>query len=405
MSVAWAPRAIVCAITPFGLTGPNAGWRATPLISYAMGGYMSRVGPVEGPPVTLPGRQCWDEAGAHAAVAVLAALRVAGTVGPQGIDLSVHEILAGKDFVLEEYDAVGLNPLGRLVGVGWPPSGTYECVDGPFSVAAHQVRHWDAFLEMLELPVELADPLLQDPLVRRERYLELRATIAELVRDRSREDLVSRGQAAGLPCGILHRPTGFVADRQLAARGTFVATPTPWGEVPMPVPGRGSAPRRVSSGPVPRRPRPRRRRSDLAGRPDPADHRRPGWGRRAGGHPRAELRRVRRREHDRGHPRPTRRRRGQDRGPRPPRGAADPRLRVRRTSRRTLRRPRHDHVRVVEPIDVRPVDRRRDAARDGTSSTAWSPSPTWSSRTSVPASSMPGACRSTRCASTTRGSW
>ena len=239
MSVAWAPRAIVCAITPFGLTGPNAGWRATPLISYAMGGYMSRVGPVEGPPVTLPGRQCWDEAGAHAAVAVLAALRVAGTVGPQGIDLSVHEILAGKDFVLEEYDAVGLNPLGRLVGVGWPPSGTYECVDGPFSVAAHQVRHWDAFLEMLELPVELADPLLQDPLVRRERYLELRATIAELVRDRSREDLVSRGQAAGLPCGILHRPTGFVADRQLAARGTFVTTPTPWGEVPMPVPGAG----------------------------------------------------------------------------------------------------------------------------------------------------------------------
>jgi crotonobetainyl-CoA:carnitine CoA-transferase CaiB-like acyl-CoA transferase len=60
-----------------------------------------------------------------------------------------------------------------------------------------------------------------------------------LVRDRSREDLVARGQAAGLPCGILHRPTGFVADRQLASRGTFVATPTPWGEVPMPVPGAG----------------------------------------------------------------------------------------------------------------------------------------------------------------------
>ena len=65
------------------------------------------------------------------------------------------------------------------------------------------------------------------------------ATIAELVRNRSREDLVARGQAVGLPCGILHRPTGFVADRQLASRGTFVATPTPWGEVPMPVPGAG----------------------------------------------------------------------------------------------------------------------------------------------------------------------
>ena len=239
LTVAWAPLAIVCAITPFGLTGPNAGWRATPMISYAMSGYMSRVGPVEGPPVTIPGRHCWDEAGAHAAVAVLAALRAGGTVGPQGIDLSVHEILTSKDFVLEEYDAVGLDPLGRLVGVGWPPSGTYECADGPFSVAAHQVRHWDAFLEMLEQPTELIDPALQDPLVRRERYLELGATIAELVRDRSREDLVARGQAAGLPCGILHRPTGFVTDRQLVSRCTFVPTPTPWGEVPMPVAGAG----------------------------------------------------------------------------------------------------------------------------------------------------------------------
>jgi crotonobetainyl-CoA:carnitine CoA-transferase CaiB-like acyl-CoA transferase len=239
LTVTWAPHAIVCAITPFGLTGPNAGWRATPMLSYAMGGYMSRVGPVDGPPVTIPGRLCWDEAGVHAAVCVLAALRAAEVVGPQGIDLSVHEVLTGKDFMLEEYDAVGLNPLGRLVEVGWPPSGTFECADGPFSVAAHQVRHWDAFLEMLEHPAELADPALHDPLVRRERYEDLGATIRELVRHRSREDLVARGQVAGLPCGMLHRPTGFVTDRQLASRGAFVATPTPWGESPMPAPGAG----------------------------------------------------------------------------------------------------------------------------------------------------------------------
>src|ERR1700730_2089433 len=36
LRVAWAPNAIVCALTPFGLTGPNAAWRATPMISYAM---------------------------------------------------------------------------------------------------------------------------------------------------------------------------------------------------------------------------------------------------------------------------------------------------------------------------------------------------------------------------------
>src|SRR5262249_34365801 len=138
-----------------------------------------------------------------------------------------------------EYDAVGLNPLGRLVEIGWPPSGTYECADGPFSIAAHQAGHWDAFLEMVGHPADLADPALQDQLVRRERYEELGAAVSALVRHRSREDLVARGQAAGLPCGILHRPTGFVGDRQLESRCTFVVSSTPWGDTTMPAPGVG----------------------------------------------------------------------------------------------------------------------------------------------------------------------
>ena len=122
-SLAWAPHAIVSAITPFGLTGPHASWRATPMTSFAMGGNMVRIGPPEGPPVTAPGRQCWDEAGVHAAIAILAALAVVDDVGAQCIDISVHEVAAAKDFLIEQYDAVEMNVHGRSGRGGLPADG------------------------------------------------------------------------------------------------------------------------------------------------------------------------------------------------------------------------------------------------------------------------------------------
>ena len=66
-------------------------------------------------------------------------------VGPQTIDLSVLELTTSRDMFLEEYDVTGLNPHGRLVEIGYPPTGTYQCADGPFSLACYQVHHWEAF--------------------------------------------------------------------------------------------------------------------------------------------------------------------------------------------------------------------------------------------------------------------
>ncbi len=242
-TLGWAPGAIVCAITPFGLTGPNRDWRATPMISFAMGGAMIRVGPPEGPPVTVPGQQQWDEAGLHAAVCVLAALRARDAVGPQTIDLSVHEVATYRDSYIEYYDINGMPPAVRAgaavrsVGVGVPPSGRYDCADGQFEVAAYQAWHWQAFLDMVGHPSELADPALDEALVRRERFAELRATIQDLLRPFSREDLFERGQAAGLPCSLLNRATDFVADVQLRERGVIVRAATSFGEILMPGPG------------------------------------------------------------------------------------------------------------------------------------------------------------------------
>ncbi len=237
-AVSWvADDTIVCAITPFGLTGPYRDWRSSPFVSHAMCGDMHRAGPPEGPPVTVPGRISWDEAGVHATIAILSALLARAEVGGQLVDLSVHDVLSAKDFHLETYHVNGKAVGGRFVGVGYPPTGTWQCADGIIDVGAHQASHWDAFLEMLGHPDELRAPALADALVRREIFDGLIDTIAPLLASEARESLVERGQAAGLPCATWNTPSQFVEDAQLAARGFFVTVDDPE-HGPIRLPGR-----------------------------------------------------------------------------------------------------------------------------------------------------------------------
>jgi crotonobetainyl-CoA:carnitine CoA-transferase CaiB-like acyl-CoA transferase len=228
---------VVTAVTPFGLTGPYAGLRATPLVSYAMGGLMHRNGPPEGPPYAVPGQQQWDEAGIHAALATVAALEARADVGGQLVDIAVHEVAAAKDFLLERYDKEGMGAWGRMAGTGLPPTGTWQTANGPLDVSCHQPRHWGSFLEMLDHPDELSEPALEDPLIRRELFEGLQEVIGGIMAARDRAELFERGQRAGLPCNPAHTVAEFVADAQPRARELFHEVPLddhgtveiPWG--------------------------------------------------------------------------------------------------------------------------------------------------------------------------------
>jgi benzylsuccinate CoA-transferase BbsE subunit len=237
-SLAWAREdAILAAITPFGLTGPLRNWRSTPYLSYAMGGGMHRAGKAGGPPLGIPGQQQWDEAGLYGAIAVLGALRSRPSTGGQLLDLAVHEVAFTKDYMIPRYDVDGMAEWGRSVLVGFPPTGTWQCRDGSLDISCYQAHHWGAFLQMVDNPPELADPELNQALVRRQKSEELIKTIAELLAPRSRLELFAKGQKAGLPCSPLYLPGDFVSDEQPRARGLFAAVEAvglgevklPWG--------------------------------------------------------------------------------------------------------------------------------------------------------------------------------
>ena len=132
------PRAIVVVISPFGLTGPRAGWRASDIELMAASGAMSLAGEPGGAPlrISVPQSYCW--AGAQAAVGALAALnhrnvsgqgQLVDVSGQASVVISLAMAPAFWDIAHQEPSRAGTFMTGRSVKgaryrVFWP------CKDG-----------------------------------------------------------------------------------------------------------------------------------------------------------------------------------------------------------------------------------------------------------------------------------
>ena len=213
-------KAHACFITPFGLTGPLRNWRATPFTSFAMSGLMHPVGPPEGPPIAQPGQQLYDECGLRAAM-MIQALLLRPSAPAQFIDISAHEVGWFNKISLERYGLQG-RIATRETNFGPPPGGIWQCQDGLIDIATHAPSHWAIFLDVLDKPEILMDPIYEDRGMRVQLYDLLTDLITELLATRSAKELVERGQAAGLPCALMYTPDEFLADVQPRSRGFFI---------------------------------------------------------------------------------------------------------------------------------------------------------------------------------------
>jgi crotonobetainyl-CoA:carnitine CoA-transferase CaiB-like acyl-CoA transferase len=224
--LAWAgPDTVVCSITPFGLTGPYRNWRATHLVSHAMSGLMYTQGPLEGPPVVVPGQQLYDQVGTHAAIAVLTALRARPRAGGQLIDMSAHEVLTQSCFAIYDYTNAARIGRRRPQTIQYSGGGTWECRDGVIEFTASTDKHWYALMELLGHPAELSDPSWAHPNVRHPYEEKIIEVMRPLIAAMSREDFFVRGQQLGLPCTLVNTVGQFADDQQPRSRGFFVRRP------------------------------------------------------------------------------------------------------------------------------------------------------------------------------------
>ncbi len=109
------PALVQVSITPFGRTGPRAGWLGSDLVAAAMGGMMALTG-LSDRPLNVWGRQAYNYAGFVAASSAMAAALSARSTGRGAhLDLSVHETVTGSiENLFMQYFFDDLLPLPKV---------------------------------------------------------------------------------------------------------------------------------------------------------------------------------------------------------------------------------------------------------------------------------------------------
>jgi crotonobetainyl-CoA:carnitine CoA-transferase CaiB-like acyl-CoA transferase len=211
---------VVCAITPYGLTGPYRNAPATHLTSSAMGGIMVSARNDEAP-LRMPDQQAYDDVATHAALAILVALRNREQVGGQFVEISAHDVMATKNHAIARFGLSGYDELQKSLRAP-PPAGDFMCTDGVVQVQMiGTIRHWTAFKELVGNPPELDEPGWDDPVARRRDSDRLRALVEPMIARYEKEAFVSRAQALGVPSAPINTLREFAEDAQTIARGTF----------------------------------------------------------------------------------------------------------------------------------------------------------------------------------------
>ena len=106
-------RLIVVAITPFGLFGPKASWKATDIEIMAAGGAMALAGEPDGAPLRVSASQSYAWAGSQAAVGALMALAARWRTGRgQQVDVSAQAaVITALSHAPTFVDILGTTPM------------------------------------------------------------------------------------------------------------------------------------------------------------------------------------------------------------------------------------------------------------------------------------------------------
>lgn len=227
------PELVVCSITPFGLTGPRAGWRAEELtVTNAAGWAYQTPGAsseVDQPPLKVFGHQADFHTGTMAAAITLAArFRAARTGVGDHLDLSAMAHVAGMlEAALIAASYTGANP-SRLGSRLLNPWRIFECQPGQDGVAellflvTVEQDQWERLVELMGHP-DWVDTGLFDTLELRLENEDLLVIYLEEWTRTQDKDALWRASQASRVCTAPVLTMADLADQEhLAARGFFV---------------------------------------------------------------------------------------------------------------------------------------------------------------------------------------
>jgi crotonobetainyl-CoA:carnitine CoA-transferase CaiB-like acyl-CoA transferase len=228
------PHLVHVSVLPFGAHGAKAGWRGEELQLIHAGGEgfllpngLSQALFPQRPPLKIHGHFASYQGGASAAMAAIAALGMAPTVGGQFVDVSVQDAtVAVGSFAIQR---LGDGSLEHRSTRSFRYGGVFETCDGHIELLMLEDRQWEAFAEVMGSPAWTRDPALRDPLERSRRGAELNEHIGAWMRTRSSAEVVTAAQARGVPVAPYFTPAQVLSGRHERERGLFERTALPEG--------------------------------------------------------------------------------------------------------------------------------------------------------------------------------
>src|SRR5215208_141626 len=222
------PQLVVLSVTDFGADGPRASWTATDAVLYAMSTALSRSGPTTGKPVLPPYGIASATAAVQAAWAALVAYYHRLHCGRGDyIDFSRYEaILQSLDppFGSEGQAAAGQKRSSELWR-GRPRNQQiypiFPCKDGYVRICLLSARQWHGMRAWLGEPDQFSDPKFDTIAARYAASRDLNALIAELFALQTMDDLVTQGQARGVPIAAVLSPAEVLTSEHFRAVGAL----------------------------------------------------------------------------------------------------------------------------------------------------------------------------------------
>jgi len=235
------PRLVYASITGFGQDGPYAERAGYDFIVQGMSGFMSVTGERDDLPGGGPqkaGVAITDiMTGMYAAVSILAALAERDRSGNgQHIDCALLDSAVAMMAVMNMNYLVSGTPPARAGNAhqNIVPYQVFPCADGHLILAVGNDGQFAKFCTVADVPEWSADPRFARNAERVRHRATLVPMVEAMMRTRTQRDWLDALEAAGVPCGPIHKIDAVFADAQVQARGMRLDLPHPLaGTVPL----------------------------------------------------------------------------------------------------------------------------------------------------------------------------
>lgn len=214
---------ILVSLTGFGQDGPYAHFKTPDIVGNAMGGLLYISGDPQMTPCNPPETQSYYYASLFAAYGTMLALWQRETRGIGAwVDASIQASMALHEHVAFNYSAEGR--VMKRAGSQHQhnaPANLFQCKNGWIALFVTQ-NHWPILLK--HWPDH--DPALDDPKwinsnLRRQHADYINAEVTSFTSRFLKEDLAELMQQNGIPALPVNRPSDFMKDPHIEARGFF----------------------------------------------------------------------------------------------------------------------------------------------------------------------------------------